>query len=273
MTLPDKSFLDNRNFCGGNFYSQITAGDHDSVGYFENIVKVDDTFTIFDFGNNIDALSIMPFKNMTNLLDVTWFSYKRCCNKVYFILNAEYNIVFVLLGQSRQMKFNSGNIDTLFVGYLPSVFDAAVYILILYFEDNKLNQAVVDKDFGVRLNIVRKFLIRGRKLFITAKYVINADNNSLAFDKNRFSALKRTGPDFWAFCIKKQGNGKMKFFPYPLNPVHSLLMFFVGSVREVESCNIHSFQHKSADNIIGIRSRTKSTDYLCFSHVHKHLLH
>ena len=47
-------FLDHRDFFGSHFDAEIAAGDHDSVGSFEDFFQMIDGLRLFEFGNDRD---------------------------------------------------------------------------------------------------------------------------------------------------------------------------------------------------------------------------
>ena len=101
MALLDATLLNDRHDRRRNLDTQVTTGDHDAVTYFQDLIKILYTFVVFDFGNDVDTVIAMLFKNVADLLDVFGLSYERRGDKVEFIFHGKKYVFFVFGCQSR----------------------------------------------------------------------------------------------------------------------------------------------------------------------------
>ena len=83
------------------------------------------------------------------------------------------------------------------------------------------------------------------------------------------STLKIAGTNLRSFCVEQNCDWKSKLRTQLLDHVHTFLLFFVCTVRKIQSCHIHSGKHKLPQYILVIRCRSQRTNNLCLSH---HLL-
>ena len=64
--FTDQHTLDTRNLFGWYFDTQVTTGNHDTVGYFEDLVDIVDTLLVFDLRNDLDRAVMF----VQNALDI-----------------------------------------------------------------------------------------------------------------------------------------------------------------------------------------------------------
>lgn len=72
----DDLLLGSKHLGGGDLNTQVTTGNHDTIGLGENLSKVVETLPVLDLGNNLDLLAILA-KDLTNVLDVLAATDKR----------------------------------------------------------------------------------------------------------------------------------------------------------------------------------------------------
>jgi len=59
IALGDHHLLSHEDLGGGNLDTEITTGDHDTVGSLEDLVKVVDTLLVLDLGNDLDLTALL----------------------------------------------------------------------------------------------------------------------------------------------------------------------------------------------------------------------
>lgn len=92
--------------------TEITTGDHDTVGLLQDFVKVEDTLLVLDLGNDLDVGTVGA-ENLSDLLDVVAGSDKRSEDHVDVVLDTESEIGLVLLRQGGEIDRGLGEVDTL----------------------------------------------------------------------------------------------------------------------------------------------------------------
>ena len=98
----------------------------------------------------------------------------------------------------------------------------------LEISDKSLAYVDVDADGKIRINDV----------VATSKWLTGVlkDNNLI---------LKGSDSVFGALCVKHNRNGKLQLFSDLFDKVYLIKMLFVGTVRKVQSCNVHTCKAKS----------------------------
>lgn len=61
--------LSSEHLGGGDLDTQVTTGNHDTVGLGENLSEVVETLPVLDLGDDLDVLALLA-KNLTDVLDV-----------------------------------------------------------------------------------------------------------------------------------------------------------------------------------------------------------
>ena len=99
-------------------------------------------------------------------------------------------------------------------------------------------------------------------------YVIGRKCERITVVKLYLFILKGADAVFRALGIKHYCNRKSKLFAHTLNKINLFLMLGMRTVREVESCNVHSGSAHSCENLVAIGCRTYGTDNFCFAHIY-----
>lgn len=135
VTLGDHHLLSDEDLGGGNFDTQVTTGDHDTVSLLEDLVKVVDTLLVLNLGNDLDLPALFA-QDFTNVPNVTSATDKRSKDHVDVVLDTELQVVPVLLGQSREVNVGLGQVDTLTRRDVTVVKTLATQGLIVYDLEN-----------------------------------------------------------------------------------------------------------------------------------------
>ena len=112
IALGNHHLLSEEDLASGNFDTQITTGDHDTIGHFQYLVEVFNTLFILDLDDNLDTGAVGT-KDLTNILDISSPADEGSENHVYAILDAEFEIILILLRESWKVDVGLGEINTL----------------------------------------------------------------------------------------------------------------------------------------------------------------
>ena len=112
VALGDHHLLGDEHLGGGDLDTEVTTGNHDTIGGLQNLVKVVDTLLVLDLGDDLNLLALLA-ENITNALDVTATADERSEDHVNVVLDTELQVADVLLGQSGQVNVGAGQVDTL----------------------------------------------------------------------------------------------------------------------------------------------------------------
>ena len=103
ITFFDHHFLKYWYLFGRDFYTEVTASNHEAVRYFQNFIDVFNAFSVFNFCDNLDIF-LFGFKNTTDGYDIFTALHKGCCYKVYTLLAAKAQVRFILFRYRWQAK-------------------------------------------------------------------------------------------------------------------------------------------------------------------------
>lgn len=138
--------LGSKHLGGGNLDTEITTGNHDTVGGTENLGKVVQTLAVLDLGNNLNVLALLP-EHLADVVNVLGTTDEGGEDHVDIVLDTKQEIGLVLLGQSRQVDIGVGQVDTLLGGDEAVVAGAGFdSLVVLDAQDIKGEDTVVDVD-------------------------------------------------------------------------------------------------------------------------------
>jgi hypothetical protein len=106
--------------------SYISSGNHDGIGFSQNLVVVFQSFLIFNFGNNFDFFATVVIQQFFEIADILARTDKRCRNEFDLALDTKFdNILDILFGKGRQFHLDSGQIHIFAFADATIVFNAA----------------------------------------------------------------------------------------------------------------------------------------------------
>lgn len=108
----DHLLLGSEHLSGGNLDTQVTTGNHDTVGGLENLAEVVETLPVLNLGNDLDVLALLA-EDLPDGLNILSPSDERGEDHVDVVLDTKPQVVLVLLGQSRKIDIGVGQVDTL----------------------------------------------------------------------------------------------------------------------------------------------------------------
>ena len=165
------------------------------------------------------------------------------------------------------MYFYIRNIDAFSLTQLTAVFDNTLNLVgrnTLYFQTD---QTVIDQDRVTLSHIVDKLLIGdGTSCFIAfSLFCIQCKFLSL-LQRYFLAVFEKPGTNLRSFRIQHQCNRNAKLFGNLTHQCDTLSMFFVASMRKIETCHVHSACDQFFENDLVHRSWSHCTDNLCFLH-------
>ena len=145
IAFGDYHLLSQEHLTSGDLNTQITSGDHDTIGRSENLVKVLKALFIFNLDDdfNIDTLRA---KDFTDILDVLSASDEGRKDHIDAVLDAEQEILLVLFAEGRKIDRSFGKVNTLARREIPVVNGADFDGGAIDGEDEERKNAVVDID-------------------------------------------------------------------------------------------------------------------------------
>jgi hypothetical protein len=111
-TLRDHHLLSHKDLTGGDLDTQVTTGDHDTIGLLQDLVKVDDTLLVLDLDDDLD-LGTVGSEDLPDVDNILGSSDERGKDHVDVVLDTKLKILLVLLGKSGKVDGGLGEVDTL----------------------------------------------------------------------------------------------------------------------------------------------------------------
>jgi len=146
VALGDHHLLGDEDLGRGDLDTQVTTGNHDTVGLAENVVEVVDTLLVLDLGDDLDVLAVLA-ENLTDGLDVVTGADEGSEDHIDAVLDTETEIGLVLLGESGKIDVGLGKVDTLLGRDLAVVDGSGADVLVVNnLEDLESEDTVIDVD-------------------------------------------------------------------------------------------------------------------------------
>lgn len=130
VALGNHHLLRKEDLAGGNFDTEVTTGDHDTVGLCEDLIEVRDTLFILDFDDDFDVRAVRA-EDATDVAHIIRAADERREDHVDAVLDTELEVGLVLLGKSGEIDIGFGKVDTLARGEGAVVESANAHVLAL----------------------------------------------------------------------------------------------------------------------------------------------
>src|SRR5207248_6559100 len=156
-TLHDAP-LDNWQFFHRTFDPEIAARDHDRVRRVDHFIDRADGGLVLDLR---DDLRCAPefFHESPEFLEIAFLPGKTQRHEIHSNLGAERHIVEVLLGERRQIHADAGKIDVAARTEHAGCKHFATDPVLLFRQDEKTHDTVVDQDNVANRNVVHESVI------------------------------------------------------------------------------------------------------------------
>ena len=159
IAFIDEHFLDLGKFFIGYFHAEVAARDHNAVCDVQDFIDIVHSAAALDFGNKVNIRVAVRFKEFADVDDVLCLGGERTGNKVDALLNAEQDILFVLLAQILQAERFVGEEHTLFVGQFAADLDFRAHALFVDIGNAEHEQSVVEQNGVARFQVIDDALI------------------------------------------------------------------------------------------------------------------
>lgn len=245
VTLGDQLLLGNENLGGGDLDTQVSSGNHDTVGLLQNLVKVVDTLLVLNLGDDLDALALLA-EHVSDGLDVVGGSDERGKDHVDTVLNTKLEIGLVLLGQSGEIDIGAREVDTLSRRDLTVVESLDLEGLAVNLLENLEGQnTVVNEDDLANVNLLDNVgVVNVHDLIVALVLVLGVggeEHDMAGLDVPVLVVLGDTGSDLGALGVESNGQGSALELLLGLSGVlNDGLVVLVRAVGEVHSNNVET---------------------------------
>ena len=129
----------------GDFDTEITTRDHNTVGLVENLVKVGDTLLVLDLDDDLDVRTVRA-EYATDVTNIFGASDEGRKDHVDAVLDTEAEVGLVLLRESGEVDVGLREVDTLARGEGTVVEGANVNVVAVNGGDEEGEDTVIDVD-------------------------------------------------------------------------------------------------------------------------------
>ena len=165
ITFFNHHFLKYWYLFGRDFYTEVTASNHEAVRYVQNFINVFNAFSIFNFRDNLDIF-FLRLKNTTDGYNVFTALHKGCGYKVYTLLTAKAQVCFVLFRYRWQAKRYTWYSHPFTVTYFTTVLNGSNDVIPFDSIDVKCYKTISQEDFIPNGHVAYKtFVVYGANLF------------------------------------------------------------------------------------------------------------
>ena len=126
--------------------SKVSPRNHYPVGDFENRIHIVNAFSVFDFRNHSDFVSVVLLENPPYRKHVFPCPYKTCGNIVDVIFYSENYIAYVPRSESRKFHLRIRNVNSFSVREFPAVYGDHMHILFVFVDNIKFDKPVVNQN-------------------------------------------------------------------------------------------------------------------------------
>lgn len=156
VALSDHHLLRSSDLLDGNLHAQIATSNHDTVGCIDDRIEIVEALLAFDLGND-EGFAFLHSRERPDRMHIIGLTDERSSDHIHFLLDAELDILDVLLSNGRKIDNHARQVDVLVLAHgariLSLGFDPAI---ILYLQDDEGQQPITYKDAITRLHVLHK---------------------------------------------------------------------------------------------------------------------
>lgn len=145
IALGNYHLLSQKHLTSGDLNTQITSGNHNTIGHSENLVKVLKALFIFNLDDDLN-IGTLRAKDFTDVPDVLSASDEGREDHIDPVLDAEPEVLLVLFAEGREIDRSFGKVNTLARREIPVIDGADFDGGAIDGEDQERKNAVVDID-------------------------------------------------------------------------------------------------------------------------------
>jgi hypothetical protein len=276
----DHLLLGSKDLSGWDLDTEITTGDHDTVGLGENLSKVVETLSVLDLGNDLDVLALLA-EDLADGLDVLTTADEGSKDHVDVVLDTKPQVGLILLGESWKVNIGVWEVDTLLGRDLAVVSGSAADGLVVNdLDDIKGENTVVNVDDTAGLDDLGDVLVvdvpKKKKVSVRCNsqgsqgsqnpnlhVLVVAGSSILLIGGDVDLGTGRdgdisitggvTGSDLWTLGVKGDGDLTTGLNSLGLTGVvNDGLVVLVGAVGEVHADNVQTRLAELVDGLNGV---------------------
>ncbi len=258
----DDVLLDGGDLFGRDFDAEISAGDHDGVGYFEDGVEVLDGLGLFELGDD-PGVGVEGGEAAFDVADVVGGADEGDGDGVDALADGEDEVFLVLLGERGDLDGDAGEIDALVLAEHAAVDDLADDVDAFDVLDAELDEAVGEQDAGAGLEVFGEGLEDGADEGGGAFDLARGDGEAFAGDElDGLVVLELAGANLGALQVGEDADGLAFLLCDGAHHLDELGLLGVGAVGEVEAGDVEAGADQLAEDVGGAAGGAERGDDL-----------
>src|SRR5208282_3935494 len=199
--------LNDRDFFRRHLDSKIAAGDHDSVGSFENLLEMVDGLRLFELGDDRNLFAIGG-DDLFHHLHVGGAAHERDGDRVDAVREAKVQVLAVFFRKGGDRERDSGKVDAFVFAEHAAVEHIAEHIFTAHAADPQFDEAITEQDPGSGGEFAGEIGKGGGDARGGAGNVLRGDGYDRAgLQQNGLVAIEQASADFRALQILQDAEG------------------------------------------------------------------
>ena len=250
--------------------SRTALAQSDAVERLDDLLEVLEGLRLLDLGDDRDTAAFLVH-DLMGAIDVGGEAHEGHGNDVGAGADGPAQILFVLLGQSRQRHGDARKVDALVAGDRSGNDNLGVHVVAFDLGDLEADLAVVDEDRIACMAVARETLEGGGGDVLVAFDVISGDDELLAFGQLDLVLavgvlLEPTAADLRTLQVNQGCDVAASGLGGGTEVVVDLEVVFRSAVGAVQTSDVHTCFDKAGDAFQGLGSGTDGIYDLGFTH-------
>lgn len=265
--LGNEILLDRRQLRKRNLHAQIAPADHNAGARLTDLFHVVNASLVLNLGDDFHVPAAMLVQKPPHVQHVLLPRDERRRDKINAVLNAEQQIILVLLAQIDLFEYLVRKRHALAVRKLAARHDAAVNFCPLDVLYLKNDQSVVDQHRIAHGKIVCQSCIADGNDRLVAVDLTRREGERIAVLQRDLLIFERADAVFRPLGVEHDGDGQLQLAPHLADHIKFLLVLRMRPVRKVQARDIEPRPAHFRKYLLRAAGRADGTDDLRFSHM------
>ena len=197
---------------------------------------------------------------------------ERTGDEVHAVLDAEDNVLAILLAQIRLAEHLAGEVHALFIAQQAAYEHGAMRFRIGHLVDAKAEHAVAQKDHVAGLKILHQVFIADRNAMLVADDFFGGEGEFLSLHERYLPLFKGADAVLGPLRVEHDGDGQIQLLAQLFDAFNARQLLRVRAVRKIEPRHVHAGQAHLPQGFFAFRRGTDRADDLRLAHKTKLLL-
>ena len=264
----DELLLDGRQLLKRDLHAHVAAADHDAGAFFADLFNIFNARAVFDLGDQLGALVAAFAQEVFHVHEILAAGDKGTGDEVHAVLEAEADVVLVLLAEVDLVQHLAGKAHALAVGQLAAGGDRGDDLAAAHVVHAEGKQTVVQQNEVARLEVVGKSRIAdGNAGLVADDAFIGGKGEGVALVQHDFAVFERADAVFGALGVQQDRDRQVQLLADALDLFDMVKVIRMRAVRKVEARDIHAGAAHLCEGGFIRAGGTDGADDFGFSHV------